>query len=166
MYIKYFSFCLILMLLILLPADTHANEMQLQFLNAGLNLGWAATMIELQGITPTNQTTIRDYLNNAAAAITRANELLRQPFVSLDFMRVVNEINRFWTYTTDWTISQRASYVRSIYNMMKTKVSYTYYSRRGFDVVATCDTFIFASEGKALNEVSPAVEQRQPGKVS
>jgi hypothetical protein len=114
--------------------------MQFHIFSAGLNLGWAATWVELQGITSGNQSWIEKYLNDTAAHVDAINSLLRAPFSNLDMPAVTKEINRFWSYTASWSISHRANYIKNIYSKLRQKLSNIYDSRTGMRYSSNCDS--------------------------
>jgi hypothetical protein len=124
--------------LFITPAES--NEMQFHIVGAGINLGWAATWVELQGITSGNQSWIEKYLNDAASHMETINSLLRAPFTNLDIPAVIREINRFWSYTASWSTSHRANYIKNIYSKLRQKLSNIYDSRTGMRYSPNCDS--------------------------
>lgn len=135
---KVLIFSVIFLSLFITPAES--NEMQYHIVCTGLNLGWAATMVELQGISPQNRSYIEKYLSDAAAHVGEINSLLRAPFTTLDMPAVIREINRFWSYTASWSISRRANYLKNIYNILKQRLSNVYDSRAGMQKSPNCDS--------------------------
>lgn len=126
--------------LTLFTTPARPNEMQFHIFSAGLNLGWAATWVELEGINSGNQSWIEKYLNDAASHMETINSSLRTPFTNLDIPAVISEVNRFWSYTASWSTSHRANYIKDIYNKLRQKLSNVYDSRYGMQSTPNCDS--------------------------
>lgn len=137
------SICVILVSisLFVLSAFGQSNEMQENILNASINLGWVAGVIEYQGITWDNYTYLSDRMSDAAAHVMQIAYLLEPPYTEIDLSGILDSIYYWENQTNSMNPSQAVAYISDINAHLRQAMS-IYYDARTQRLVwdTTCDS--------------------------
>ncbi len=123
------------------PVWGQSNEMQEHILNAAINLGWVAGVIEYQGITPENIGYLSNRMNDAAAHVMEIAYLLEPPYTGIDLSGILDSIYYWASRTSSMNRSHVVAYISNVYADLRQAMS-IYLDARTQRLVwdSTCDS--------------------------
>ena len=125
----------------LLPALGQSNAMQVQILNASINLGWVAGVIEYQGKTFENIGYLTARMGDAAASVTEIGNLLAPPYTGLDLSSILDRIINWDSRTSSMNTSAMVGFISNIYESLRQTMSIFFDARTQMLVWdVTCDS--------------------------
>lgn len=125
----------------LLPVLGQSNAMQVQILNASINLGWVAGVIEYQGKTWENIDYLTARMSDAGASVTEIGNLLAPPYTGIDLSSILDRIINWDSRTSSMNTSAMVGFISNIYESLRQTMSIFFDARTQtlvWDV--TCDS--------------------------